>query len=162
MLQIENIKLSLDQGKVQLRQKAARLLGVSPDDLGGLQIVRRAIDARDGVHFVYTVQVSPKNEDKLLRRCRSHQVSRAKSERFALPAPIETPSSRPVVVGAGPGGLFCALALARCGAMPILLERGQPVELRQEAVERFWQGGPLDPESNVQFGEGGAGTFSDG
>ena len=162
MLQIENIKLSLDQGKPQLRQKAAKLLGISPNDLGKLQILRRAVDARDGVRFVYTVRVSPKNEDKLLRRCRSHQVSRVTEERFALPAPIEAPASRPVVVGAGPGGLFCALALARCGAAPILLEQGKQVELRQEDVERFWQDGALDTASNVQFGEGGAGAFSDG
>ena len=162
MLQIENIKLSLDQGKVQLRQKAAKILGISPNDLGKLMILRRAIDARDSVHFVYTVQVSPKNEDKLLRRCRSHQVSRVSGERFVLPAPVKAPASRPVVVGAGPGGLFCALALARCGAAPILLEQGKPVELRQADVERFWQDGTLDTLSNVQFGEGGAGAFSDG
>ncbi len=79
--------------------------------------------------------------------------------RFCFFLPAAPP---PIVVGAGPAGLFAALVLARCGARPILLERGRPVEHRQADVERFWSGGPLDPDSNVQFGEGGAGAFSDG
>ncbi len=98
----------------------------------------------------------------MLRKCRSNQVTQVKETPYELPAPMPAPALRPVVVGAGPGGLFCALALARCGVPPILLERGKCVEQRTEDVERFWSSGTLDLNSNVQYGEGGAGAFSDG
>ena len=163
MLQIENIKLELDEGKAALGRKAAAALRVPPGEIQGVQILRRAVDAREGVRFVYTLGVSVKGEERVLRRCRNRQVSRLEEKPYQLPPPVSAPPPvPPVVVGAGPGGLFCALALARCGARPILLERGWDVERRQADVERFWQTGELDPESNVQFGEGGAGAFSDG
>ncbi len=163
MLQIENIKLELDEGKAALGRKAAAALRVPPGEIQGVQILRRAVDAREGVRFVYTLGVSVKGEERVLRRCRNRQVSRLEEKPYQLPPPVSSPPPvPPVVVGAGPGGLFCALALARCGARPILLERGWDVERRQADVERFWQTGELDPESNVQFGEGGAGAFSDG
>ena len=98
-----------------------------------------------------------KHEAQVLRRCRNKKVSRAEERSYRLPEPVPTPAVPPVVVGAGPGGLFCALALARCGARPILLERGWNVERRQADVERFWSTGTLDTESNVQFGEGAPG-----
>ena len=128
MLQIEQIKLKLNESEALLPQKAAALLRVSPGEIRQIQILRRAIDARDGVHFTYTVRVSLKNEGQILRRCRSKQVSAVTETPYRLPDPIAAPALPPVVVGAGPGGLFCALALARCGAKPILLERGQAVE----------------------------------
>ena len=162
MLQIENIKLGLDEGKADLSRKAAAALRVPAGEIQTVQILRRAIDAREGVRFVYTLGVSVKEEARVLRRCRNRHVSRLEEEPYRLPPPIAPPAVPPVVVGAGPGGLFCALALARCGARPILLERGWDVERRQADVERFWQAGDLDTESNVQFGEGGAGAFSDG
>src|SRR5699024_4274791 len=93
----------------------------------------------------------------------SRKVSRMERPKpYALPDPISPPEIPPVVVGAGPGGLFAALVLAQAGLRPILLERGRPVEQRRADVERFWSGGGLDETSNVQFGEGGAGSFSDG
>lgn len=162
MLQIERVKLNLEESEAMLRQKAATVLRVSPVDIQTLTILRRSVDARDGVQFVYTLRVGVKNEKETLRRCRSKQVSRVEEKPYRLPAPIKAPTLPPVVVGAGPGGLFCALALARCGARPILLERGKTVEQRKSDVERFWQTGELDPNSNVQYGEGGAGAFSDG
>ena len=162
MLQIERVILSLEESEDRLQEKAAAILGLPPREIQALTILRRAIDAREEVRLVYTLRVKVKNEEKVLRRCRSRQVSRAEKEHYRLPPPVQPPDIPPVVVGAGPGGLFCALALARCGARPILLERGKPVEERAEDVERFWTTGQLDLQSNVQFGEGGAGAFSDG
>lgn len=162
MLQIERVILSLEESEDRLQEKAAAILGLPPREIQALTILRRAIDAREEVRLVYTLRVKVKNEEKVLRRCRSRQVSRAEKEHYRLPPPVHPPDIPPVVVGAGPGGLFCALALARCGARPILLERGKPVEERAEDVEQFWTTGQLDFQSNVQFGEGGAGAFSDG
>lgn len=162
MLQIEHIKLALDEDEALLRERAAAALRVRPEDIEELLVLRKAIDARDGVRFVYTLRAAVRQEDRVLRRCRNKRVSPVQETIYRLPPAVPAPETPPVVVGAGPGGLFCALALARCGAPPILLERGREVECRQADVDRFWASGALDPNSNVQFGEGGAGTFSDG
>lgn len=162
MLQIERIKLELEEDESLLRRKAAAALRIPEAELGELQVLRKAIDARDGVRFVYTLRVSVKNEKQVWKYCKNKNVSPVSEKPYRLPASVAPPEIPPVVVGAGPGGLFCALALARCGTKPILLERGQAVEQRREDVERFWESGELNLESNVQFGEGGAGAFSDG
>ena len=162
MLQIERIKLELTEGETLLRQKAAAALRIPAGEIETLQIFRKSIDAREGVRFAYTLRVSVKNEGNVLKRCRNDRVSKVNETLYRLPPPVRRPEIPPVVAGAGPAGLFCALALARCGAPPILLERGWPVERRRQDVERFWATGELDPESNVQYGEGGAGAFSDG
>ena len=162
LLRIEQLRLLPEEPETALLARCARLLHTDPAALTGLTVLRRAIDAREGLTFVYTVAVSAPQEAALLRRCRDRRVTAYTPERYALPAPVTPPETRPIVVGAGPAGLFAALVLARCGARPILLERGQCVEQRQQDVARFWCGGPLDTESNVQFGEGGAGAFSDG
>ncbi|MCI8812866.1 MAG: hypothetical protein HFG12_06490 [Oscillibacter sp.] len=163
MLKIENIKLSPGAPRSGLTAEAARLLRVREADILSLRVLRRSVDARDGVFMVYTVEVSVKDEAAAARRCRSKRVSlSAPRPAYALPAPRPAPERVPVVVGVGPAGLFCALVLARAGLRPILLERGRPVEARQADVDRFWAAGVLDPSSNVQFGEGGAGAFSDG
>ena len=163
MLRIDGIRLAPGEGEAALRERAARRLQISPGDLADFRVVRRSVDARGQVELVYAVQVSVKNERAVLRKCRSNQVSIVHRERYQLPLPLSAaPALPPVVVGAGPAGLFCALILARAGARPILLERGRPVEQRQRDVEEFWRSGRLQPDSNVQFGEGGAGAFSDG
>ena len=146
-----------------LAAEAARLLRVREKDLLSLRVLRRSVDAREEVRLVYTVEVSVKDEASVLRRVRSRKVSRAVPQAvYAPPAPLPAPAIPPVVAGAGPAGLFAALVLARAGQRPILLERGRPVEQRKADVERFWATGELDLTSNVQFGEGGAGAFSDG
>lgn len=162
MLRIDQLRLLPDESEDVLLHKCARLLRVAPSALTGLTVLRRAIDARESLTFVYTVAVSAPQEAALLRRCRDKRVTAYTPEQYALPAPVAPPEVRPIVVGAGPAGLFAALVLAKCGARPILLERGQCAEQRQRDVQRFWATGQLDTESNVQFGEGGAGAFSDG
>ena len=164
MIKLSNLSLPLDGGPDLLRKKAARLLGLRPDQLGELTLVRQSIDARDKhqVRYVCSVLLSADQEEELVRRAASKQVSLYQPRPYAPPTAGRAFSHPPVVVGMGPAGLFAALTLARAGVPPIVLERGRPVEERTADVERFWAGGPLAPGSNVQFGEGGAGTFSDG
>ena len=164
MLKIESIKLSPGQGMAALTAEAARLLRVREKDLLSLKVLRRSIDARKGeVSVVYTVEAAVKDETAVLKRCRDKKVTRLERKPgYLLPASLPAPEVPPVVVGAGPAGLFAALVLARAGLRPILLERGRPVERRKADVDRFWSTGELDLTSNVQFGEGGAGAFSDG
>ncbi|HJB79670.1 NAD(P)/FAD-dependent oxidoreductase [uncultured Flavonifractor sp.] len=164
MLRIQNIPLPLGGGEAQLKKKAARILGVKPEAITGLSLARQSIDARkkSDVHYVCTVDVTVADEGRVMARCRDKNVSLHQSVPYVFPPVRRTSSLPPVVVGMGPAGLFAALFLARSGLAPIVLERGRPVEERTADVERFWSTGVLDPSSNVQFGEGGAGTFSDG
>ena len=164
MLRIDNIKLNPGASMADLAAEAARLLKIKEKELLSLRILRRSVDAREDVCMVYTVEAQVKDEEAVLKRCRNNKrISRAlRKPGYLLPMPMEAPETPPVVAGAGPAGLFAALVLAKCGLRPILLERGRPVEQRKADVERFWTTGELDTTSNVQFGEGGAGAFSDG
>jgi len=162
MLRLDQIKWKPGRGEEGLRAAAAKLLRISEEEILSLQVLRRAVDAREEPVLVYTLAVRVADQQRILRRCRDRRVSVYEPELYALPGSVTAPEVRPIVVGAGPAGLFAALVLALCGARPILLERGQPTERRVRDVEAFWNGGVLDTESNVQFGEGGAGAFSDG
>lgn len=151
-----------------LRKKAAKILGVNPTEVSDITILKHSIDARKKAQIfqVYTLGVALKNkglEEKVLMRCSNGNVARYTPIAYQFPAPgKEVLAQRPVIIGMGPAGLFCGYMLARHGYRPILLERGVDVETRTKDVEAYWNGGSLKPESNVQFGEGGAGTFSDG
>ena len=162
MLRIDNLKLPVGAKEDKLRAACAHALRVSGEALVSVKLLRRSIDAREGVKLVCSAAVEVKNESGVLKRCKNKNVQPYAPKTYTLPAPVSAPSLSPVVIGAGPAGLFCALLLARCGAKPILLERGRAVEQRKRDVEHFWRTGELDLSSNVQFGEGGAGAFSDG
>ena len=165
MIRIQQLKLPIQHTTEDLEKAILKTLGCSKKDLGSIHMVRRSLDARKKplIYYVYTMDVEVYREANILKSCHVKNVSVAKSPRYELPPHGSVPlSCRPVVVGSGPAGLFCSLLLAREGYRPILLERGEPVEQRQKDVELFWKQGILNPSSNVQFGEGGAGTFSDG
>ncbi len=164
MLQIQNLTLPIGYGPEDLRRQAARALGVSPGRLDQVTLVRQSIDARkkSEIHYVCTVRACAEGEEALVRRAQSPRITLVTPRPYAFPAVRRRSPLRPVVVGMGPAGLFAALYLARNGVPSLILERGRPVEERTAQVARFWETGELDPASNVQFGEGGAGTFSDG
>lgn len=162
MLRVDHIKLNPDEGEALLAEKAAAKLRVPLSAMESWRIVRKSIDARGEVCIIYSLHVKVRGEEKVLKKCRDRNVSKVVRQSYSLPEGTWQGEKRPLVVGAGPAGLFCALALSRAGARPILLERGAPVEQRRQDVEFFWKTGLLSPASNVQFGEGGAGTFSDG
>ena len=161
MLKVQGLRLRPGEPESKLTKKLQRELGC---EVQGFQVLRRSVDARkkEDVTFVYTLGVEISHENQVLKKCRSKKVSLYTPPEYHFPARHLRLSQRPVIVGAGPAGLFCALMLARAGARPIVLERGRDVDARTELVSKFWSGGALDPECNVQFGEGGAGTFSDG
>ncbi len=159
MIKIDGIKLSLDSSEDEAYKKTVKLLGVRPDKF---YVYKKAVDARkkSDIHYVYSVVASVENEKKYVDKIKN--ASLFSEELFEYPVLKRAPSQRPVVVGSGPAGSFAALLLAHAGAKPIILERGKKVEERQADVEGFFMGKELNSSSNVQFGEGGAGTFSDG
>ena len=170
MIQIRQIKLPVDHDAAALRRAVLKSLRIEDADLLNLSVFRRSADARkkdtQGVVFIYTVNATVRDEASTLRRVsRNPNVVPAPDTTYQLPpgTPPGEEKSRPVIVGTGPCGLFAGLLLAMSGRPPILIERGKMAGPRARDVTAFWRGdADLDPDSNVQFGEGGAGTFSDG
>ena len=165
MIRIRDISLPPMQDMSLLVSAAARQLRIDHTQIKQLDIKKRSIDARkkNDVRLIYTVDVLVKGrEDKILKMAHNPKASIAKDNPYAPPKAKTLPDKRPVIVGFGPAGMFCALVLAQAGFRPIVLERGQDAKTRREKVMKFWKTGELDPSCNVQFGEGGAGTFSDG
>lgn len=166
MIRIDQIKLQIFPSDDQLRSAAAGKLHISPKEITDFGIIRRSLDARKkpDLYHVYSLWVKTSNESKILSRFKKDaNISHYEPVRFTLPSPgTEEIKGRVIVTGMGPAGLFCAYELALAGYKPLLIERGRSVDKRKEDVEKFWETGVLDTTSNVQFGEGGAGTFSDG
>jgi len=166
MLRLTEIKLPLEHGPDALRAAVCKRLRISDDALVSLAVFKRAHDARKkaAIVYIYSLDVSLRDEAAILKRFAADPHVRPTPDmayRFATRAP-ERSERRPVVIGAGPCGLFAALILAQQGFRPIILDRGKHVRERTKDTWGLWRRGVLDPESNVQFGEGGAGTFSDG
>ncbi|WP_336957940.1 NAD(P)/FAD-dependent oxidoreductase [Sphingobium aquiterrae] len=167
MLRLSEIKLPLDHAEEALREAVLARLGIAPEDLLSFSIARRANDARrkSAILMVYSVDVLLRDEAAVLARLAGDNHVRPTPDtgyRFVAQAPSGLPHPRPVVIGAGPCGLFAGLILAQMGFRPIILERGKVVRERTKDTWGLWRRAVLNPESNVQFGEGGAGTFSDG
>lgn len=173
LIRIEEIGLALQEEEAVLLGKIARILGLEKEEILDFSIVKKAVDSRDkkNILIVYSVDVRIEDPEKYFLEKAKSNVKKIKRHRVRLQAPyvyeIQKVSSdkdkkRPVIVGTGPSGLFAGLVLACAGMKPILVERGRQVEERVKDVENFFATGKLDTKSNIQFGEGGAGTFSDG
>ena len=170
MIRITQIKMEPGHQESALRKKAAALLRLPPSAIAELAVRKQSIDARKkpALLLVYEVFVTMKppydrQEADIVKRLRKKEITLAETRPYRFPEAGTQPlSAPPLIIGTGPAGLFCGLILARAGYRPVLIERGAAVEERLKDVEAFWNGGTLKPDSNVQFGEGGAGTFSDG
>ena len=167
MIRIQQLKMPLSHKREDIIKKAAKRCKIKPEQILNLEIVRRSVDARkkSEVCYVYTIDLTVENEIGILKKVNDKSIMLTNRKKYQFPkAEVSQKETkyRPVIIGAGPAGLFCTYELTKAGYAPILLERGKCVEERTEDVQRFWESGVLDTESNVQFGEGGAGTFSDG
>ena len=166
MIRISNLKLRPGYGPEDIESAVRKKLGISGGALGEIKIAKRSLDARkkQDIRYVLTVDAEVSCDGRTMKRLLAKEgVCETPEEKYVLPAQgSKKIPGRPYVIGSGPAGLFCAYFLAEHGYRPVLIERGQPVEQRAVSVQKFTENGELNPESNVQFGEGGAGTFSDG
>lgn len=165
MVRINEIKLALDEEEDLLPERAAKILKINKKYIKSYTIYKKSVDARkkDDVHFTYSLDVViTLDENQIVQKCKSPKVQIVKPYKYVMPENKRVSKFRPVVVGFGPAGMFAGLILAQAGLRPIILERGKDVDSRTADVNKFWQTRELNEESNVQFGEGGAGTFSDG
>lgn len=167
-LSIGNLKFHIDHepSESELVSAVAASMHIPVSDVSDIEIRKRSIDARrkDDIRYVYSVDCDVRNGDRVLKDNRVKNTSPCDRVIYSLPDrnPSQAYRGRPVIIGAGPAGLFCAYILVEAGLCPIVIERGSEVDRRRADVDEFWQTGLLKPDSNVQFGEGGAGAFSDG
>ena len=165
MIRINEIKLSLEEDEKELNKKAAKILRINEKYIKTLTIFKKSVDARkkDDIHFTYSVDVEISlDKNQIVSKCKSNKVMLTKPYHYEIPECKRVSKYRPIIVGFGPAGMLAGIILAEAGLRPIILERGKGIDERQKDVNEFWTKRRLDEESNVQFGEGGAGTFSDG
>ena len=165
MIRIRQIKLNIEKSEELLLDKVASTLKIPKSVIEDLVIIKKSLDARkkDNLFYVYEVDIKTKLETNILKSNKSKDVFKSPEEKYTFKVTgTKTLKTRPIIVGTGPAGLFCAYLLAENNYNPIIIERGEKVEDRIKTIEKFWETGILNTESNVQFGEGGAGTFSDG
>ena len=165
MIQITQLKLPYNHSVSDLENKIRKILKFSQNQKFTYRITKKSVDARKkpDLFLVYTVCIKCEDEKRIVNKAKNASVSIAKEKSYVLPVSGEEElESAPLIIGAGPAGLFAAFTLIEAGYKPILIERGKSVEERKKDVEKFWETGILDTASNVQFGEGGAGAFSDG
>ncbi|TCT17067.1 hypothetical protein EDC18_101363 [Natranaerovirga pectinivora] len=165
MIRIQQLRFELNHNDNNIKNKILKELRITEDALKEYRIIKKSIDARkkNNIIIVYTIDIKVQDEKSVMKKINNNNIMLTTHQKytFNVTGP-EKIKHRPIIVGTGPAGLFAALLLAEKGFKPIIIERGQPVEERFKDVNRFWETGVLNPESNVQFGEGGAGTFSDG
>lgn len=166
MIRVSQLKMPLQHTKEDLERELLHILKQKPEQILSYEILKRSIDARKpkDIHYTYTLDVVLKGQETAyLKKNTNKDISKSTTVNYHfLPSGTEPLLERPIICGSGPAGMFCAYFLAKHGYCPVIIERGEPVEKRAATVEAFWNGAELNPESNVQFGEGGAGTFSDG
>lgn len=159
-----NLPLGLNDPEEAVFSTVLKKLNLSRNEVADIHIYKRSLDARkqNNIHFVVSVQLRlHEHEEMVFAQYRGNNLQHRPAVQYAIPTDVSLPD-RPIIVGFGPAGLFCAYLLAKAGCRPIVLERGGAIEERVSAIDGFWKQGILNPECNVQFGEGGAGTFSDG
>jgi uncharacterized FAD-dependent dehydrogenase len=162
MLRIRQIKMPIHHNLEDLKNKIAKKLNISPKEITTLKINKKSIDARKELTYVYEVDIQINNENKILNR-HLQDILKTPDESYNFPNKgLISLKHRPIIIGSGPAGLFAGYMLAKNGYKPIIIEKGENIDKRIKTVEKFWEEGILNPTSNVQFGAGGAGTFSDG
>ena len=163
MILVRNLRLMPGENENGLKGKIAKKLKIPPSGIKSFKITKKSLDARkkDDIHYVCAAAVKVKDEEKLLKRASGQDVAEYKKREYIIPAVPEN-FRRPVIAGFGPAGMFAGLVLAKAGARPLIIERGPDALTRKAAIDAFRAGGPFNENANVQFGEGGAGTFSDG
>ena len=167
MIRIKGIKIPVEKNtKEELKNQISKKIKCRKEDIKEINIKKESIDARKkpNIFYVLEVDVNIENENRILKRNKNNkEIQKSPNEEYIYPKIGDKKLKyRPVIIGSGPAGLFCAYILSEKGYKPIIIERGEKVEDRIKTVEAFWKGEILNPNSNVQFGEGGAGTFSDG
>lgn len=164
MIRLSNVKLNINYSDKDIESAVLKQLRIEKSAIANISLYRRSVDARhkNDVHFIATLDIDVKtNENTILSKAKNKNAVICEKYHYDIPYRKDL-EKRPVIVGFGPAGMFCALILAQAGQKPIVIERGDNVENRTKKVYTFWNGGALDINTNVQFGEGGAGTFSDG
>ena len=161
MIRVRQVKVNIDDNSLEnIKKCTSKKLNIKYEDIHNLKIIKESIDARGEVSYIYEVEIETNLENKLLKN-KDVYVPKDESYKFEITGTKQM-KERPIIVGSGPAGLFSAYMLSQNGYKPIIIERGEKVEDRVKTIENFWKTGKLNKNSNVQFGEGGAGTFSDG